>query len=160
MNDHSSTSSRVCALGSSCLAMVMLVGAMFVAGCAAVPQRQSPQAVIAAKFAAVNRHAVTDIENLYAVDATVTSPDFCAPRTGQREVRRNYENLFKTFPDISTDVLEYIVQGERVAVRLVIRGNLQGKPFEVPTFDFFTVRNGLIVSDDGIFDARGRKCTP
>jgi ketosteroid isomerase-like protein len=163
MNDYSGRPLNLGALGARHLAKVMialsaaLVGAV---GCTATLERQSPQAVIAAKFDAVNRHAVTDIENLYTVDAIVTSPDFCGPRRGRPEVHRNYENLFSTFPDITADVQEYIVQGDRVAVRLVVRGQAAGSRFEVPIFDFFTVRNGLIVSDDGLFDARGRKCTP
>ena len=157
-----STQSSRGALGAICFAKVMALGTMLVGavGCTAMPERQSPQAVVAAKFDAVNRHAVTDIENLYAVDAIVTSPDFCAPRRGRSEVHRNYENLFNTFPTITADVQEYVVQGDRVAVRLVVRGEAGGNRFEAPIFDFFTVRNGLIVSDDGLFDARGRKCTP
>ena len=163
MNDFSSTPFNESALGATRPAQLMIaLSATLVCavGCTAMPGPQSPQAIIAAKFAAVNRHAVTDIENLYSVDAIVTSPDFCAPRRGRFEVHRNYENLFNTFPDITADVQEYIVQGNRVAVRLVVRGQAAGNRFEVPISDFFTVRDGLIVSDDGLFDARGRKCTP
>ena len=146
----------------NCFVVVALicVGFALMAGCTAVSKSLSPQAVIAAKFDAVNRHAVTDIKDLYAVDAVVTSPDFCAPRLGRSEVQRNYEHLFATFPDIRADVQEYLVQGERVAVRLVVRGHVNRQAFDVPIFDFFTVRNGLIVTDDGLYDAKGDKCTP
>jgi hypothetical protein len=40
----------------------------------------------------------------------------------------------------------------------------QNKPpgfaFDVPIMNFFTVRNGLIESDEGRFDNGGRRCSP
>jgi hypothetical protein len=35
-----------------------------------------------------------------------------------------------------------------------------GRSFELQLMDLFTVRDGLIVRDDGMFDNRGRPCTP
>ena len=120
----------------------------------------APRAVVAAKFAAVNRHAVADIVAFYAPDAKVTASDFCKPRQGRADVERTYQALFAAVPDVVADVQDYIVEGDRVAVRFVVRSRLPGRTFDVPILDVFTVRDGLISEDDGLFDNRGRPCTP
>ena len=130
------------------------------AGCAIGLAPSTVRSVVEAKFAAVNRHSIEQIEALYSVDAVVTAPDFCSPRRGREDIRRTYRALFDAYTDISADVEEYLVQGDRVAVRLTVRSRLPGRSFEVPIMNFFTVKNGLIVSDEGMFDTRGRKCSP
>lgn len=130
------------------------------AGCATTVTNESAKSVVQAKFAAVNRHALEDIVALYAVDAEVTAPDFCSPRHGRDDVRRTYQGLLSAFPDISVDVQEYLEEGDRVAVRFTVRSSLPGRSFEVPIMNFFSVRNGVIVKDEGMFDTRGRKCSP
>jgi len=52
------------------------------------------------------------------------------------------------------------VQGDRVAVRYLVRIGAAGKDFAVPIINLFTVRDGLITADDGVFDNGGRKCAP
>ena len=64
------------------------------------------------------------------------------------------------FPDVVAEAHEYFVHGERVVVRLTVSGSVQGRAFAVPIANYFTVRNGLIESDDGVFDTRGRPCSP
>lgn len=129
-------------------------------GCASSVAQTSARAVIQAKFAAVNRHSLEDIVALYAADAALTAPDFCTPRHGHADVRRTYQALFSAYPDISVEVREYLQEGERVAVRFVVRSSLPGRSFEAPIMNFFSVRNGVIVSDEGLFDTRGRSCSP
>jgi ketosteroid isomerase-like protein len=131
-----------------------------VAGCATKGAQASAKSVVQAKFAAVNRHSLEDIVALYASDAELTAPDFCSPRRGHDDVRRTYQALFSAFPDISADVQEYVQEGDRVAVRFVVRSSLPDRSFAVPIMNFFSVRNGVIVSDEGLFDTRGRKCAP
>lgn len=131
--------------------------AVLASGCAGTMQ---PRTVVEAKFAAVNRHAVQDIVALYGDSAVVTATDFCRPRVGKAGVERTYLAIFKTVPDVVVDVREYVVEGNRVAVKFVLRSATIGPKFELPILDFFTVRRGLIVRDDGIFDNRGRACTP
>jgi hypothetical protein len=131
-----------------------------VAGCAmSPPSNPSPRAVVEAKFAAVNRHAVADVVKLYSPDARITSSGFCNPRHGSADVQRTYQALFADFPGIVADVLEYVVQGDRVAVRFIARMKIQGRSIDVPIYNFFTVRNGLIEADEGMFDTGGRPCT-
>ena len=120
----------------------------------------SPRAVVEATFAAVNRHSIGDIAALYSPDARLTASDFCKPRQGRAEVERTYRGIFAAVPDAMDDVQEYVVQGDRVAVRFILRGSVGGHPIAAPLMDFFTVRGGLIVNDDGIFDNGGRACTP
>lgn len=128
------------------------------AGCANVATHSPARSVVEAKFAAVNRHSIDDIEKLYAPFASLTAPNFCAPRHGREDVRRTYQDLFATFPDIHAEIQEYLVQGDRVAVRYLVRTGPAGKGFVVPIFNLFTVRDGLITTDDGMFDNGGRKC--
>jgi ketosteroid isomerase-like protein len=139
---------------------VILLTLWTFAGCATTLPPASAKSVVQAKFAAVNRHSLEDIVALYAVDAAVTAPDFCSPRHGRDDVRRTYQALFSAYPDISVEVQEYVAEGDRVAVRFVVRSNLPDRSFAVPIMNFFSVRNGVIVSDDGLFDTRGRKCSP
>jgi ketosteroid isomerase-like protein len=129
-------------------------------GCAILARDSPSKAVIEAKFVAVNRHSVDDIEKLYAPDVSITASNFCAPRHGRADVRRIYQDLFATFPDIRAEIQEYVVQGDRVAVRYLVRIGAAGKDFAVPIINLFTVRDGLITADDGVFDNGGRKCAP
>lgn len=126
----------------------------------ATAEPKSPRAVVEAKFAAVNRHAISDISALYSTDALLNASNFCKPRRGRTEVARTYQAIFALAPDAFDDVQEYVVQGDRVAVRFVVRGAIGGHPFSIPLMDFFTIRDGLIVEDDAIFDNGGRTCTP
>ncbi len=138
----------------------VLLTSCTVAGCATTSAQASAKSIVQAKFAAVNRHSLEDIVALYAVDAQLTAPDFCSPRHGRDDVRRTYQALFSAFTDISVEVQEYVQEGDRVAVRFIVRSSLPDRSFAVPIMNFFSVRNGLIVSDDGLFDTRGRKCSP
>lgn len=138
--------------------MVLILGTA--AGCATTGTQPSAQSVVQAKFAAVNRHALDEIVALYSPDVQLTAPDFCSPRHGRDDVRRTYQALFSAFPDISVEVQEYLQEGDRVAVRFVVRSNLPDRTFAVPIMNFFTVTNGVITSDEGVFDTRGRKCSP
>lgn len=138
------------------VACVALLAAL--AGCASLAPQSAAKAVVEAKFAAVNRHSIDDIEKLYAPFASITAPNFCAPRHGREDVRRIYQDLFTAFPDIHAEIQEYLVQGDRVAVRYLVRLSPGGSGFVVPIFNLFTVRDGLITTDDGMFDNGGRKC--
>jgi len=118
----------------------------------------SAQSVVGAKFAAVNRHAIADIAALYSADAVITASDFCHPRLGRAGVTHTYESIYKFVPDASVDPVEYVADGDRVAVKLFVRSRLPGRSFDIPIMNFFTVKDGLIVRDDGIFDNAGRAC--
>jgi ketosteroid isomerase-like protein len=61
--------------------------------------------------------------------------------------------------DVVVDVSEYVAEGDRVAVRMKVSVRVNGQIVDVPIADFFTVRDGRIVSDDGYFDVHGRPCS-
>lgn len=138
-----------------CVAVIFVL-----AGCASLEPKSAAKAVVEAKFAAVNRHSIDDIEKLYAPFASITAPNFCAPRHGREDVRRIYQDLFTSFPDIHAEMQEYLVQGDRVAVRYLVHLGAPAGGFTVPISNWFTVRDGLITTDDGMFDNGGRKCAP
>lgn len=137
---------------------VITLSATAASGCASM--RTDPRSVVEAKFVAVNRHAVADIVALYASDAVISASDFCQPRQGRAGVQRTYLAIFRALPDAVVDVREYLTDGDRVAVRFVLRSATIGPTFQVAIMGFFTVRDGLIVRDDGIFDNRARPCSP
>jgi ketosteroid isomerase-like protein len=117
-----------------------------------------PREVIEAKFDAVNRHALADVVARYAPDAQITASNFCAPRQGRADVERIYRGIFSALPDVVADIQEYIVEGDRVVVRFVVRSRTAGAHFQIPIINVFTVRDGLIVRDEGRFDSGGRPC--
>jgi ketosteroid isomerase-like protein len=114
-----------------------------------------PKAVVAALFAAFNRHDAAALSRLYAPDARLTSPDFCRPR-GHADVARSYQALFAEFPDIRDHVEAMFAEGDRVAVRfraVSVKGRLS-----LPIQTMLRVRGGLIVEDDAVFDTGGQPC--
>lgn len=125
----------------------------------ALAEKNDPKSVVEAMFSAFNRHDAAAMSRLYAADATLMSSDFCSPRSGREDVRRTYQELFDTFPDINDDVDTYVTQGDRVAVHFVSRNHTPGKELNLPIATFLTVRNGLILRDDSLFDAGGRPCS-
>jgi ketosteroid isomerase-like protein len=137
---------------------VTLLMSLWIVGCASTPTYPSPRQVIEAKFDAVNRHALADVVARYAPDAQITASNFCAPRQGRADVERIYRGIFSALPDVVADIQEYIVEGDRVVVRFVVRSRAAGAHFQIPIINVFTVRDGLIVRDEGRFDNGGRPC--
>lgn len=142
------------------------VGLLVVVGVAAVPAcvqaaGLSARAVVEKRIAAVMRHDLEAIVALYAPDAVETSPGFCTARSGPEGARRTYGELFQAYPNISDDVIGYVVEGNQVAVQFVARVR---KPdgsfaFEIPIANFLTVEHGRITRDVTYFDTKGRPCT-
>lgn len=121
----------------------------------------SAKAVVDKRIAAVMRHDLEAIVALYAPDAVETSPGFCTERRGPEGARRTYGELFKAYPNITDDVIGYVVEGNQVAVQFVARVR---KPdgsfaFEIPIANFLTVEHGRITRDVTYFDTKGRPCS-
>jgi hypothetical protein len=87
----------------------------------------------------------------------LNSSDFCAPRKGPAEVERTYEALFQAFPDIRDEGMNYVIEGERVAVQFVAR-SAKGQ-MNLPISAFLVVHKGLIVSDEAYFNAGDAPCS-
>ena len=117
--------------------------------------------IVEQRIAAVARHDLEAIVALYAPHAIETSPGFCADRSGPDGARRTYGDLFQAYPNITDEVVAYVVDGPHVAVQFIARvrkadGSLA---FEVPIANFLTVEHGRITRDDTYFDTKGRPCT-
>jgi ketosteroid isomerase-like protein len=119
----------------------------------------APTEIIPSLFAAFNRHDAAALQLLYAPAASLTSSDFCRPRTGA-DVGRTYAALFRTFPDIQDHVDTILIQGDRAAVRFTSESHAPGKSFHMKLATFFRFRHGRIVDDDTVFDTGGRPCEP
>jgi ketosteroid isomerase-like protein len=115
----------------------------------------SPREIANRFFVAFNTHDTKAMARLYAADAVLASPDFCAPR-GAADVERTYRALFTALPDLRDDVEQVIQDGEMVAVRFTARAST--RHFRLPIASIMRVRNGLIVEDRSYFDTKGRRC--
>jgi steroid delta-isomerase-like uncharacterized protein len=117
------------------------------------------QEVVRRLFSAFNRHDLEALVQLYAGDAVLDSTDFCRKRLGPEGVRRTYLELFRSFPDVSDQVVATVASGDRVAVQFISHSQGFAPTQEIRLATFFTIREGLILSDETYFDAQGRPCT-
>ena len=120
----------------------------------------APGSVVQAMFDAFNRHDARGLGSLYAGDAILASSDFCGTRVGRAEVVRIYRALFQRFPDIHGEVRDMLVDGDRVAVRFVAKSGQGAGAVSLPIATFLHVKEGLIQSDESVFDTEGRPCEP
>ena len=77
-------------------------------------------------------------------------------------IRAYFEELFGAFPDLRYEVLDMIVDGDRVAVRWRARGTFTGRPFdgieangahaEIEGLDLARIEDGLLVENYGYWD--------
>lgn len=116
-----------------------------------------PRDVVLSMFEAFDRHDVDAMVRLYAPEARLTSPDYCRPRGGD-DVPRSHRTLFAEFPDIRDELESVVAEGDLVAVRFTAISS-QGELF-VPIQAMLRVRDGLIVSDDALFDTGGKPGEP
>ena len=134
-----------------------IVACIVLTSCATLQQAPLPLDVVRAKFDAVNRHDLPAIVAAYAPDARVMATDFCSPRIGRDAVERTYTALL-AIEDLSVGVDQAIADGNRVLMRIRVRGAFRGQRFEIPIANYFEVRDGLIAYDLGVFDNAARPC--
>jgi hypothetical protein len=139
-----------------------IVTGILLTSCATVQQAPPPLAappldVVRAKFDAVNRHDLAAIVAAYAPDAQLMASDFCSPRNGRAAVERTYRALL-AIEDLNVGIDEAIPDGNRVLLRIRVRGALRGQRFEIPIANYFEVRDGLIAYDLGVFNNGTRPC--
>lgn len=145
---------------------IPITAVLLAAACAAPAPAPSVEgvgdarSVVEAMFAAFNRHDAAGMAALYAPDAVLISPDYCTPRRGPTEIAPVYTALFTSLPNLQDEVLEYVVEGERVAVKFVAHSTTPGREFDLPIATFLEVRDGLIVRDESYFNTGGQPCTP
>lgn len=98
---------------------------------------------------AFNAHDVNAIMSLMTDDCIFQAsagPDIDGEKfTGQREVRKAFEDVFKTFPDAQWLNARHFVIGDRGVSEWTFSGTRQdGTKIEVTGCDLFTFKNGKI----------------
>jgi ketosteroid isomerase-like protein len=116
----------------------------------------SRAAVVRAKFAAFNRHDAQSIEQLFAADARLRSPDYPA-LVGNRPIGDTYRRLFAAIPDARDEVTVLEVGPERVYAQFTLSGHWGGdpdKPITVRIISVYRVKSGKIFEDDSYYDRK------
>jgi ketosteroid isomerase-like protein len=105
--------------------------------------------VVDAFLAAFNRRDVDSIMALMTDDCVFESagpaPDG-AHLVGQQAVRKAWEQLFQSRPDVVFDGEETFVAGDRAVARWVMRWTAEGKPQHIRGLDIFRVEGGKIAN--------------
>ncbi|MEO7189599.1 MAG: SpoIIE family protein phosphatase [Vicinamibacterales bacterium] len=121
--------------------------------------------VLGRHTAALNRHDVPALIEMYAEDAVLVSPMFNTV-TGRAAIGRSFDRLFAMFPDYSivmSDAL-FLSEGERAAEFSTVTGTHRVELFGMPPTGqqiayqaarLFTVREGLIVYEQRVYDFGG-----
>jgi len=111
-------------------------------------------------FGAASRNAQQVLE-CYAPDAVASSPMFGELR-GREAVVATWTTLFSTFSDLTIQNMDFLVDGDRVAVLGLINATDRNGWFGLPATGapiayrlvlLFTVKDGLIVQDERIYDS-------
>lgn len=84
--------------------------------------------------------------------ADCVTPDFSNEHTsalgsnssGQDEYRRRVPGFLAQFAGLQYEVLDTVVDGNRVVVRYRLTANFEGHPLDIPGAMWFEVRDGLI----------------
>lgn len=108
------------------------------------------------KFEAFDKHDASTIEEIYAVDATLHSPDY-PQLVGNTQIADTYRRLFEAIPDAKDNLVSLDSAGDKVYAQFVLTGHLkgaEGKPISVPIMSVYTVRNGHIVGDTTYYDRK------
>jgi hypothetical protein len=109
------------------------------------------------KFIAFNRHDVAAIEQLYATDARLHSPDY-PDLAGNAAIADTYRKLFAAIPDARDEVTLLESGPQRVYVQFVLRGHWGGdaaKPVAARIISVYRVVGSHIVEDATYYDRKG-----
>ena len=127
-----------------------------VAGCATLRNRDDPLSVARQKFFAFDRHDTAAIQNLYAADAVLKSPDY-PDLQGNAQIGDTYQRLLKAIPDARDEVQSLDRSGQKVYAQFLLIGHWMGsadKPIRVPILSVYTIRDGHIVADTTYYDRK------
>jgi ketosteroid isomerase-like protein len=125
--------------------------------------REQALSIIRQLLDAARRHDYERVGALYAPDAVAVSPVFGEVR-GREAVRDTWRTLFTMFADLVIENVDFLVDGDRVAVlgkisttdRIGWFGQAPtGSPITYRLVLLFTVIDGLVVHDERIYDSAG-----
>ena len=115
-----------------------------------------PIRTVELKFAAFNRHDADAIENLYANDAILHSPDH-PELLGNAKIADTYRWIFGAIPDAKDSIVTIESTANRVYVQFVLSGHLKdagNKPISVRIMSVYTIKDHLVVSDSTYYDRK------
>jgi ketosteroid isomerase-like protein len=132
---------------------------LYLAGSAISPARATGHdalETVQQKFAAFNRHDAETIEQLYASDAALHSPDY-PNLSGNRPIADTYRKIFAAIPDAQDRLTSLERAGNHVYAQFMLTGHLGGaqdKPVSVRLISVYTVKKDRIVEDDTYYDRK------
>jgi ketosteroid isomerase-like protein len=125
----------------------------------AVPAWHSAEAAIDTvrlKFDAFNRHDAAMIQDIYASDAVLHSPDYPSLQ-GNGPIADTYRRLFEAIPD-AKDTLELLeTSSTHVYAQFVLTGHWRGaqdKPLTVRIISVYAIKGGQIIDDSTYYDRK------
>lgn len=126
------------------------------AGCGTLQPSTDPAEAVRAKFEAFNRHDVSAIENIYAADAVLHSPDY-PELSGNAPIAGTYRSLFEAVPDAHDETQSLDVVADKVYAQFVLTGHFKGaadKPIKARLIAVYTVHGGRIIEDATYYDRK------
>lgn len=132
------------------------LGAASPAATGASISESEPLRTVELKFSAFNRHDAVAIENLYASDATLRSPDNPG-LVGNSKIADTYRWIFGAIPDAKDSVVTMESTANRVYVQFVLSGHLKdagNKPVSIRIMSVYTVKDHVIASDSTYYDRK------
>jgi len=125
--------------------------------------RDHALALVRQLLEAASRRDRARVAACYAADAVAVSPVFGEVHGGEA-VALTWQTLFTTFADLTIENIDFLVDGDRVAVLGKISTTDRigwfglpptGSPITYRLVMLFTIKDGLIVHDERIYDSTG-----
>jgi ketosteroid isomerase-like protein len=111
---------------------------------------------VRSKFDAFNRHDAAMIQDIYASNAVLHSPDYPSLQ-GNRPIADTYRKLFETIPDAKDTVVLLETSGNHVYAQFVLTGHWMGaqdKPLNVRIISVYAIEAGRIIDDSTYYDRK------
>lgn len=108
------------------------------------------------KFAAFNRHDAVAIQEIYAGNAILHSPDYPSLE-GNAPIAETYRKLFDAIPDAKDNLELLEASANHVYAQFVLTGHWKGeqdKPLNVRIISVYAVKDGHIVEDSTYYDRK------
>jgi len=138
---------------------ILFIGLVFVLADTAVPASHTaagPIDTVRQKFDAFNRHDAAMIEEIYASNATLHSPDY--PRLeGNGPIADTYRRLFEAVPDAKDNLELLEISASHVYAQFVLTGHWKGaqaRPLSVRIISVYAVKGGHIIDDSTYYDRK------
>src|SRR5712692_11473150 len=125
--------------------------------------REQALALVQQLLDTASHRDIPRLMDLYADEAVATSPVFGEVR-GRAAIAKTWETLFSTFTDVTVEISNVLVDGDRIAVLSTLattdRAGWFGRPATGGSISYrlvllLTVADGKIVHDERIYDSAG-----